>query len=184
MAVSELCSLPVGPSAPSVLHPFFLPSLLVSLSLSLPPIPLIPLFKASEVHLLWFYFSSFSIPPPLTSSYCLCIRINSRRRRRSSATTPRRTPPHRRLRWRQSRRCWRPAIPTPAKQKRTKTKPSSSWSASRPWRYGSFSSLFPLFYLPSLILPPLCSSSSSSSHPPILCGQSVCQLSDFFLRCV
>ena len=77
----------------------------------------------------------FFLYPPLTSSRCLCVRINSRRKCRSGTMAPKRTAPRRQLKQSQTPGCCRRTpIPMPAKQKRTKTKPSPFWSVSRPWR--------------------------------------------------
>lgn len=100
--------------------------------------------------------------PSLTSSRCLCVRINSPRKRRNSTEAPKRMAPCRQLeRSRTPSCCWIPNK-TPTKQKRIKTKPRSCWSASRPWRYYSTTTL-------SLFSPALNFSASFSLCLPSFC---------------
>lgn len=156
--------LPVVPSAHLILSPlssFPSQSFPTSFTFSFPLIsafqgslPVFHLLRIALKHLSYLSFehflsicSSFYLPTPpfsflllfslsllLTSSPCLCIRINSQRKCRNSMTAPKRAAPRRRLKRSQTLGCRRAPILMPAKQKRTKTKPSPFWSASRPWR--------------------------------------------------
>lgn len=147
---------PSCPICPSDTLPFLFPCLSLSSSLwfllsrllsrlsSCPKTFVIPLLNAffpsaqvstCQIFLSFSYSSSFFLLLSLlTSSCCLCGRINSQRKCRNSIMAPKRTAPHRRLKRSRTTGCRQMPTLMPAKQKRTKTKPSSLWSASRPWR--------------------------------------------------
>ena len=140
-AASRLSRLPIWSSPLTSLSSHFLlpPDSCLSRFPSCPKTFVIPHIRARSSHLLGGLRAKFSpsfllLYLPLTSSRCLCDRINSLRKCRSSTMAPKRTAPRRRLRRSQTPGRHRTPILMPAKQKRTKTKPRPFWIASRPWR--------------------------------------------------